>query len=187
MRNILIYATKGINKKTTLSSEATDKQSLIADIEKYNSENSDTPVEYNGMKMVVSESSVTLESDEAQLPTGPFTLMLLPGKVKSGSNFRGMTYMDLMQEINDRKISTPAGELPTNEQLIELIENFDAGNSNPVVKRAIIDIEKNVAIIKRELGFATQEVAESDLGESTVSESVDHLALRAAELAAQTH
>jgi hypothetical protein len=41
-------------------------------------------VEFSGMKVVVKETRNTLESGNAQLPSGNFTLYLFPEKVKSG-------------------------------------------------------------------------------------------------------
>lgn len=39
----------------------------------------------SNMKAMVRDTKQNLERDDAQLPTGDFTLFLTPGKVKSGS------------------------------------------------------------------------------------------------------
>jgi hypothetical protein len=41
-------------------------------------------VDYSGMKATVGETQVTLESPDAMLPEGDFTLFLMPMKVNSG-------------------------------------------------------------------------------------------------------
>jgi len=41
-------------------------------------------VAYSGMKVLVGETQVTLESSQAQLPDGDFMLFMVPEKVKSG-------------------------------------------------------------------------------------------------------
>lgn len=41
-------------------------------------------VAYSGMKVIIGESQLTLESSQAQLPEGDFMLFMVPEKVKSG-------------------------------------------------------------------------------------------------------
>src|SRR6267378_8646398 len=41
-------------------------------------------ISFSGMKVVVGETQVSLESSAAQLPEGEFTLFFMPQKVKSG-------------------------------------------------------------------------------------------------------
>ncbi len=76
MRNILIYTTIGENEKT-IQSQSTKWGALQRDLEGYG-------VQHDGMKAIVGETRNTLESSEAQLPEGDFTLYLMQKKSKAG-------------------------------------------------------------------------------------------------------
>lgn len=77
MRKVTIYSTIGTDSKEIMTNAANwgDLQSEFA----HNSLN------YSGMKAVIGESQVTLESNQAELPGGDFTLFFMPQKVKSGA------------------------------------------------------------------------------------------------------
>jgi hypothetical protein len=72
MRTITVFNTQS-NTPSTFESDATTYGQIKNQIDGSDS-----------MKVVVRETKVTLESDEAMLPEGDFTLFLFPGKVKSG-------------------------------------------------------------------------------------------------------
>lgn len=76
MKQVTVYSTQGQNKQVVNTSAGTwgELQSILGA----------HGVSYSGMKVVVGESQVTLESNAAVLPEGDFTLFLLPQKVKSG-------------------------------------------------------------------------------------------------------
>jgi hypothetical protein len=74
---VTVYTGTGSSK--VINTEAVKWGQLIDDLSR-------NAISYNsgGMKAVVGETEVTLESNDAVLPTGNFTLFLLPQKVKSG-------------------------------------------------------------------------------------------------------
>lgn len=86
MRNVTVFNTQGQNRQVVATS-ATTWGDLKADLTRQG-------VSYNGMKTVIGESQLTLESAEASLPDGDFTLFMLPQKVKSG-------YEDEIEEEED--------------------------------------------------------------------------------------
>lgn len=75
-RKVTIYNTIGDNAREIFSS-ANTWGSLMNDMNRER-------VPYDGMKAVVGETQNTLESSEAVLPDGEFSLFLMAGKVKSG-------------------------------------------------------------------------------------------------------
>lgn len=77
-RKVTIYNTIGDNVKEVFSS-ATTWGGLMNDM-------NSNRISYDGMKAVVGETQNTLESSEAVLPDGEFSLFLMAGKVKSGSD-----------------------------------------------------------------------------------------------------
>lgn len=77
-RKITIYNTIGDNAKEVISSAGTLGE-LQPDMRR-------AGVHYEGMKLVVGETQNTLESSEAVLPEGEFSLFLMAGKVKSGND-----------------------------------------------------------------------------------------------------
>jgi hypothetical protein len=59
-------------------------------------------VSYDGMRAVVGDTQVTLESEGAQIPDQDFTLFLLPSKVRSG-NWGDSSNFIQIEEINDEE------------------------------------------------------------------------------------
>jgi len=76
-RMIIVYNTHGDNERHVQSS-ATTWGELQSDLEV-------NGVSYRGMKAVIGETQNTLESNQAVVPEGPFSLFLMHQKVKSGS------------------------------------------------------------------------------------------------------
>lgn len=62
---------------------------------------SNNGISYSGMKAVIGETKVTLESSSAQLPEGDFTLFLMPKKTKSGVDHSGLGYREIRARIKD--------------------------------------------------------------------------------------
>lgn len=77
-RKVTIYNTIGDNVREIFSS-ATTWGGLMSDM-------NSNRIPYDGMKAVVGETQNTLESSEAVLPDGEFSLFLMAGKVKSGAD-----------------------------------------------------------------------------------------------------
>jgi hypothetical protein len=95
MKKVLIYSTTGSNGKI-VETEATEwaglQTSLLA-----------AGVSFEGMKAIL-DSRVTLESSRAQLPTGDFTLFLMPLKTKSGLqmiDIEGLSYYQCRAMVRD--------------------------------------------------------------------------------------
>lgn len=60
-------------------------------------------VSYNGMKAVIGETKMTMESSASQLPDTGFTLFLMPVKTKSGAKpGDGLSYKELRGAIQSR-------------------------------------------------------------------------------------
>ena len=117
MRNVTIFSTRG-NRRNTIQSEATTWSELQDDL-------NNNDIEYSSFKAIVSSTQNTLESSEAVLPEGDFTLMLIPGKVKSGSDYEDMRYNDLRRLATQNGI-TGLNAPPTKIELIEALEEYDA-------------------------------------------------------------
>lgn len=75
-KTVLVYSTVGQNKKE-VNTSATIWSALKSDL-------ASAGVNTDGMSAVVGQTQVTLESADAQIPEGNFTLFLVPQKVKSG-------------------------------------------------------------------------------------------------------
>lgn len=78
MREVTSYSTLGGNQKTFRTSARVWRE-LQTDL-------TSNGVSFSGMKAVIGETQVTLESAEATLPEGDFTLFLTAQKVKSGND-----------------------------------------------------------------------------------------------------
>lgn len=76
VRNVLVYSTVGQTKKE-ISTSAVNWLQLKAAL-------LDEEVSTQGMKAVIGQTQVSLDLDEAILPTEGFTLFLVPSKVESG-------------------------------------------------------------------------------------------------------
>jgi hypothetical protein len=116
-RLVTVFSTVGNNEKTIETSATTWKE-LKAEL-------ANQGVNVSGMKVVIGESQLTLESPDAALPTEEFTLFLLPEKVKSGS------WMDDNEndEGEEEYIGTPS--IPTNvirdkDQALQVLSTIKA-------------------------------------------------------------
>ena len=76
VRSVLVYSTVGQTKKEIQTNAANWSQLKAALL--------DHGVGTQGMKAVIGESQVSLDLDEAKIPTEGFTLFLVPSKVESG-------------------------------------------------------------------------------------------------------
>lgn len=79
LKTVLVYSTVGNNRKE-VSTSAESWSELKAELNRQG-------VNVEGMKAVVGQTQVTLESPDAQVPGENFTLFLYPDKVKSGNFF----------------------------------------------------------------------------------------------------
>lgn len=101
---VTVYTGTGSSK--VINTEAVKWGQLIDDLSR-------NAISYNsgGMKAVIGETEVTLESNDAVLPTGNFTLFLLPQKVKSGFE---ESYEDSYDEDEIEESVAPATVSPEN-------------------------------------------------------------------------
>lgn len=93
-RKVTIYSPAGKNAKQLEVSGGTWKE-----LQRVLSTNN---VSYSGMKAVIGENRLTMESDNAVLPDGDFTLFLMPIKTKSGADRK-----ELMATIKDFVTANP--------------------------------------------------------------------------------
>lgn len=76
MRKVTIYSTIGNDMKEVMVNSMN-----WGDLQVELSRNG---VNASGMKAIIGDSQLTLESNQAELPSGDFTLFFMPQKVKSG-------------------------------------------------------------------------------------------------------
>ena len=94
-RKVLIYSTVG-NNSTEIESGAKLWNELQAQLQqKVGIEN------FTRLKCVVGETKVTLESPNAVLPEGNFTLFVLPKKNKSGIDLNTASYKEMKAMVKD--------------------------------------------------------------------------------------
>ena len=91
MKRVLIYSTSG-RSGFEFDTNATTWEELQKDL-------SQNQVPYSGMKAVLGESRLTLESPKAQVPQQNFTLFLMPKKTKSGDTYDNMSYKECRAAI----------------------------------------------------------------------------------------
>lgn len=96
MRNVTVFTTVGKQGGEVFSTEAVTWGQLKKEINTKN-------ISLSNMKAVIGETQVTLESEEAQLLDGDFTLFLMPVKTKSG----GLSRKELFDEIKAYTGSIP--------------------------------------------------------------------------------
>ena len=94
MRTVKVYSTQGQNRQNVTTHVGTwgELQGVLSEYD----------IVYAGMRAIVGETQNTLESPDAILPDGDFTLFLTPGKVKSGFNPDFASYEELIDFIEER-------------------------------------------------------------------------------------
>ena len=98
-RTVIVYSTGGSTDGHSISTSAVTWGDLKRDLA-LNS------INFEGMKSIIGETKVTLESPEAQLPEGDFRLFLMPRRTKSGG---GDTHASVPSE-------DPVDEIPTTDE-----------------------------------------------------------------------
>lgn len=102
MREIRIFSTK-VKKKLQSDVSTWGELKRLLNV---------NDISYNGMTAALSGSKVSLEHNDAVLPTDNFVLYLMPSKVKSGINIDAFSYMDLRVAIQE--IIESAGDTAKN-------------------------------------------------------------------------
>jgi len=94
-KHVLVYSTvgKGVVEFDTQAATWLDLKKNLREMQ----------VKFDGMKAVIGENRHTLESDQATLPDGDFSLFLMPIKVKSGAYTRA----ELFERIKALVASNP--------------------------------------------------------------------------------
>lgn len=148
MKQVTVYSTAVSSSRTIETSAATwgELQSLLGE----------QGISYSGMKAVVGESQVTLESNAAILPDSNFTLFLLPQKVKSGGVFGWDEDCgcDDDDEDEEERPTTPKEKIRDRiidiqeslDELLEMIDALDATTDpkNSALSSKAAEIQKNL-------------------------------------------
>lgn len=116
MRTIRVISSQSDRAKS-VESAATTWGQLQSDLSSHISD-------IGNMKAIVRETRVSLESPEAQLPEGNFTVILSMKKIASGSNDNGTRYTDsqireLRTKLQNLFEDVLAGNVATNTTLSE--------------------------------------------------------------------
>lgn len=110
-RTVKVFSTVGSNKSQCETS-ATNWETLQEEL-------AGKGVLLSGMKAIVGGSEVTLESPNAQLPSGDFMLFLVPDKVKSGCIDHVESSLNTGSVVSDDEFGA---ETIDKEDAIELLE-----------------------------------------------------------------
>lgn len=139
---IEIYSTKGKKR-----SEIEATVNTWGELKSVLSSNS---IETSGMKAIIGETQLTLESTNAILPDYDFTLFLTPIKVKSGKEIKDFTRTDCYAFIKQEKENkTDNGFFKTYSkistiELRKLISKYIKLNTKPdsTIENSNVDVEK---------------------------------------------
>ncbi len=102
MRQIVILSPKG-QKRTVLQSEAVIFNDLLTEMQNQN-------IDTKSMKFIIGETQHTLESKNATLPTGNFTLFLTPTTSKSGADWNNASYKECKAKIKELRAAYDEAE-----------------------------------------------------------------------------
>lgn len=149
MKRVTVYSTVGQQKH-----EVTVSANNWGELQRELSEHG---VGTSGMKAVIGESQVTLESNQAEVPSNDFTLFLLPQKVKSGSYWGKDEDCDCEDESEDvdgtlsSQIKSKIQEIGQNvNDLYELALRLESENPQDISTKELRDraeqIKKNFGI-----------------------------------------
>ncbi len=125
MRQVIILSPKG-QKRTVLQSDAVIFNDLLTEMQNQN-------IDTKSMKFIIGETQHTLESKNATLPTGNFTLFLTPTTSKSGADWSNAPYKECKAKIKELRANYDEAEAwfgdythKTTEQLRDdLVEWFN--------------------------------------------------------------
>jgi hypothetical protein len=132
---VTIFSTKGA-RKSTVETTAQTWGELKSDLRTQG-------IETDGLKAIIGETQLSLESTKAVLPDYDFVLFLSPVKVKSGCDncvdVESMTYAECKKFIKETLVAVPESKehfgnytiLSTNQMRL-LIENWLENNSEEV-------------------------------------------------------
>ena len=142
-------------------------------------------IDLNNMKAVIGENKLTLESDQAQLPDGEFTLFLMPIKTKSGGLSRSELFTAIKEFVkanpekkslfvidgkNMTQLSTPV--------LQGLYDDFIAksagiASSKKPIAEAVAEVVETVAVSKLGLSLKQQILTKADELQKLAEKSKD--------------
>lgn len=185
---VTIFSTKG-KKRTTVESNAQTWGDLKKDL-------TTAEVETSGMKAIIGENQVTLESSGAVLPKGldikgtitdDFTLFLTPIKVKSGGSVIDVASMDykackafVKGEYNSSdKAKAYFGNYTrlSTENMKTLISGWLMSNSEPVPEESVeqVTAEYYIDEITKNLGLLKEVIQNGDTEKEVVIDEVEVL------------
>lgn len=113
-------------------------------------------IPYDGMKAIIGQTQVTLESSKAVLPDFDFTLFLTPVKVKSGTDAKNMSRPELYKAIQDFREDNP-----TQKDLFNKYSSLSTIVLQELVNKHILISKENV-IVKDIEEVSTEEILTSD-------------------------
>lgn len=136
-------------------------------------------VSYDGMKAVIGESRVTLESDKATLPETEFSLFLMPVKTKSGADRKAL--MDAYKANDAAQKHFKAAGLQITRMKTDDIEKAMANFGGDAVT-AKVETPAAPATAASIVGSVAQNAAKK-VGAAIKAETIDYAALIAAKKA----
>ena len=126
---VTVFSTKGA-KKSVINSSAKTWGELRKDL-------AEAGIPYSGMRAILGETKVTLESSAAVLPVDfDFTLFLSPVKVKSGVDINSMSRSDLYSFIKEQRTIDNSGA-------VELFGNYPSKSTDELKKLVKSYLDKN--------------------------------------------
>lgn len=109
----------------------------------------DSSLSFSNKRAIVRETRVTLDSSEAVLPEGSFTLYLMPEKSKAGADWSSFSFHQLRSFCSS--VGLPANGVTREQMEASLSAHYaESETSTPDVERAISLIEEAIAILRGE-------------------------------------
>lgn len=119
---------------------------------------SDNGVSFNNKRVIVRETRVTLDSLEAQLPEGSFTIYLMPEKSKAGADYSNLTFHQLRSFCSS--LGLPANGVSREQMETSLEQHYGTTTQdevNPDIARAVSLIEEALDILRGAEGFSSED------------------------------
>lgn len=117
----------------------------------------DSSLSFSNKRAIVRETRVTLDSSEAVLPEGSFTLYLMPEKSKAGADWSSFSFHQLHSFCSS--VGLPANGVTREQMEASLSAHYaESETSTTDVERAISLIEEAIAILRGEDNAEVDEI-----------------------------